>query len=178
MTDVWAQEKESQVWWRVHCCYLYYARVWYIFVVRWTWIAQVYAMLCMRLKCLFCIQIFSCLCFTSVQPRNVMNSLKEHVSSSHHLMLILQFQKQKLQLQWGSYCLFCGVQRGKEMKIKCLLYAATWQTWCYLILIRKEFFENYSVAWLPAGAVVKNTSANAGDTRDSDSIPGLRRSLE
>ena len=91
---------------------------------------------------------------------------------------ILQFQKQKLQLQWGSYCLFYGVQRGKETKIKCLLYAATRQTWCYLILIRKEFFENYLVAGLPAGTVVKNPSANAGDTRGSDSIPGSRRSLE
>ena len=29
---------------------------------------------------------------------------------------------------------------------------------------------------LPGGAVVKNLPANAGDTRDADSIPGLGRS--
>lgn len=49
-------------------------------------------------KHLLYIQICPCLCFIYIQSRNLMNSLKKHVSSSPSVdAQMFQFQKQKLQ---------------------------------------------------------------------------------
>ena len=45
-----------------------------------------------------------------------------------------------------------------------------------LTFLYKIDFETSTGGWgFPGGAVVKNPPANAGDARDTDSIPGLRK---
>ena len=56
-----------------------------------------------------------------------------------------------------------------------ILVPVVWKALCFLLVIL-FFLVNYITVCFPCGTVVQNLPANAGDTRDTGSIPGLGRS--